>query len=200
MKPIERGEVLGIADYEVIRDRFRARVIEEKKRRRVAVGPKVSAVFENRDTVLLQIQEMLRTERITREAAIQHEIDTYNQLVPKTAELSCTLMIEIPEKEEREAFLVAARGFEKHVVLVVGGDRVRAKPDHDPARNTDERTTAVHYLKFPLPPRAVASLRGATSPDSTIAHAELEIDHPAYAARAPFPAEMIISLGEDLAG
>src|SRR5438128_2700493 len=126
MKPIERGEVLGIADYESVRDHFRARVIEEKKRRRVALGPKATAVFENHDTMLLQVQEMLRTERITREAAIQHEIDTYNQLVPGTAELSCTIMIEISDKDERDAFLVAARGFEKHVLLVIGGDRVRA--------------------------------------------------------------------------
>src|ERR1700736_1779658 len=119
MKPIQRSEILGIAEYEPIRERFRARVIEAKKRRRVVLGPKATAVFENRDTMMLQIQEMLRTERITREGAIQHEIETYNQLVPKAAELSCTVMIEIPEKEERDAFLVAARGFERHVMLVV---------------------------------------------------------------------------------
>jgi hypothetical protein len=173
MKPIERGEVLGLAEYETIRERFRARVIEEKKRRRVALGPKATAVFENRDTVLLQIQEMLRTERITREGAIEHEIETYNQLVPRAAELSCTVMIEIPEKEERDAFLAAARGFEDHLVLVVSGERVRAKSHADPSRATDERTTAVHYLKFPLSPTAAAALRGATSPESTIAHVEL---------------------------
>ncbi len=198
MKPIERGEVLGIADYETVRERFRARVIEEKKRRRIAVGPNATAVFENRDTVLMQIQEMLRTERITREGAILHEIETYNQLVPGPAELSCTLMIEIPEKDERDAFLVAARGFERHVLLVVGGERMRAT--WDPAREQTDRTTAVHYLKFPLTKRALASLRGATSPESTIAHVEIEVDHPAYPARAPLPAETIVSLGEDLAG
>lgn len=198
MKPIQRNEILGIADYEAVREHFRARVIEEKKRRRVLVGSNVSAVFENRDTMMLQIQEMLRTERITREGAIQHEIDTYNELVPKTAELSCTVMIEIPEKEARDAFLVAARGFERHVLLVVGGERIRAT--WDPARESADRTTAVHYLKFPLTPRAIAALRGATSPDSTICHVEIEIDHPAYSVRAPLAAETIVSLGEDLAG
>ena len=198
MKPIERGEVLGIADYETIRAQFRARVIEEKKRRRVAIGSKVTAVFENRDTVLMQIQEMLRTERISREGAILHEIETYNQLVPGVGELSLTLMIEIPDNAERDAFLVAARGFERHVVLVVGGERMRAT--WDPARESADRTTAVHYLKFALTKRALASLRGATSPDSTIAHVEIEIDHPAYPTRAPLPAETIVSLGEDLAG
>src|ERR1700733_11761094 len=100
MRPIERGEILGLAEYEQVRERFRTRVIEQKKRRRVQVGPKTSAVFENRDTVLLQIQEMLRTERITRPAAVQHELDTYNELVPAADELSCTLMIEIPDRAE----------------------------------------------------------------------------------------------------
>src|SRR5262245_2072838 len=98
MKPIERGEVLGLAEYESIRDRFRARVIEEKKARRVALGPNATCVFENRDTALMQIQEMLRTERITREAAILHEIETYNQLVPGDHELSATVLIEIDDK------------------------------------------------------------------------------------------------------
>ena len=88
------------------------------------VGDRVSALFENRDTVLLQIQEMLRTERITREAGVQHEIATYNQLVPGPRELSATLMIEVPDQAEREAFLDRARGIEKHVALVVDGEHV----------------------------------------------------------------------------
>src|SRR5580700_11513070 len=109
MKPIERGEILGLAEYEQIRDQFRSRIIAQKKRRRVQLGPKASAVFENRDTVLLQIQEMLRTERITRPGAVQHELDTYNELVPAEDEVSCTLMVEIVDKAERDAFLVAAK-------------------------------------------------------------------------------------------
>src|SRR5687768_12643171 len=105
MKPIERSEVLGLADYETIRERFRARVVEEKKLRRAFLGPHASCLFENRDTVLLQIQEMLRTERITREAAILHEIETYNELIPGAAELSATILIEIEDKDTRESFL-----------------------------------------------------------------------------------------------
>jgi hypothetical protein len=196
MKPIDKSEILGIADYETIREHFRARVIGEKKHRRVAVGPNATATFENRDTVLLQIQEMIRTERITREAAIQHEIDTYNQLVPGDAELSCTVMIEIADPVERDAFLVAARGFERHVSLVVGGDRARAK--WDPALELEDQTPAVHYFKFALSERAIGALRSATRADATITHVELEIDHPAYRARATLPAETIVALGEDL--
>src|SRR5215469_18971295 len=127
MKPIDRNEVMGLADYETIRERFRARVIESKKRRRVALGPNATALFENRDTVLLQIQEMLRTERITRPAAIQHEIDTYNENLPLDDELSCTVMIEIADKDARDAFLRAAAGFEQHLWLLVDGQRVQAR-------------------------------------------------------------------------
>ena len=162
MKPIQRNEVLGIAEYEPIRERFRARVIEEKKRRRVALGPKASCVFENRDTVLLQIQEMLRTERITREAAVQHEIDTYNELVPQDDEVSITLMIEIPDTAERDDFLAKAAGLERHISLVVGGDRLPAL--WDKTRELEGRTSAVHYLKFKLTPRARASLRHSSNP------------------------------------
>ena len=92
MRPIQRNEVLPLGVYEGIRPHFRARVIEEKKARRFSLGPHISGVFENRDTVLLQIQEMLRTERITREDAILHEIETYNELIPSGAEVSMRMM------------------------------------------------------------------------------------------------------------
>jgi hypothetical protein len=197
VRPIERGEILGLAEYEAIRDRFRARVIEEKKQRRVKLGPKVSAVFENRDTVLLQIQEMLRTERITRPAAVQHEIDTYNELVPGRDELSSTLMVEIPEKDEREAFLLAAAGLEKHVWLVAGSQRIAARSS-ERAGAEATRTTAVHYLKFAVPQGLAEALRGATKSTATVTHLELAIDHPAYEARAVLPAETLLRLGEDL--
>jgi hypothetical protein len=195
MKLVERGEVLGLAEYETVRERFRARVIAEKKVRRVHLGPKATAVFENHDTILMQIQEMLRTERITRVAAVQHEIDTYNELVPGRDELSATVMIEIVDKAERDAFLQAALEFEKHVALVIGGGRrVPAQPID---RGTPaDRTTAVHYLKFPLPPEAAAALRDASltaGPEVVV-----EIDHPAYEARAVLSHEAVASIAEDL--
>jgi hypothetical protein len=191
MKRIDRGEVLGLADYEGVRAQFRARIIAEKKLRRVALGPKATAVFENHDTMLLQVQEMLRTERITRPAAVLHEIETYNEIVPGQDELSCTVMIEILDKAERDAFLQAALGFEKHVWFVAAGDRVPARALD---RGTPEdRTTAVHYLKFPLPQPVADALRSG-SPGEVA----LEVDHPAYAARAALPRETVASLAEDL--
>jgi hypothetical protein len=191
MKLVDRGEILGLAEYESIRERFRARIIAEKKLRRVQLGPRATAVFENHDTMLMQVQEMLRTERITRPAAVQHEIDTYNELVPGQDELSCTVMIEIVDKAERDAFLQEALGFEKHVWLLAGGERVQARAVD---RGTpQDRTTAVHYLKFALPAALAASLRSGAP-----AEVALEVDHPAYAARAILPRETLASLADDL--
>ena len=192
MKPVRRDEVMGLADYEPIRDRFRSRVIEEKKARRVSIGDKVSAVFENHDTVLLQIQEMLRTERITREAAILHEIDTYNAHVPGKDELFATVMIEIPDKDARETFLVEARGFERHVALVVNGERVSAS--WEKSRELEDRASAVNYLRFLLSGAAATHLRQKKKD----AQVEMIVDHPAYAARATLSPATLVSLAEDL--
>jgi hypothetical protein len=199
MKPIERGEVLGLAEYETIRDRFRARVIEEKKRRRVTLGDHASCVFENRDTVLLQIQEMLRTERITKEASILHEIATYNELIPGPHELSATIMIEIEDKQARERFLAEARGLEREFALVVAGHRCPGS--HDPSREHPDRTTAVHYVKFPLSEAAEGALRdvleGKTKPDAV--EVDLVCSHPRYTASTRLPPHVVASVAEDLA-
>jgi hypothetical protein len=194
MKPIDRDEILPLAEYERIREPFRSRIIAEKKRRRIQIGPKATAVFENRETVMLQIQEMLRTERITRPTAVQHEIDTYNESVPTDDELSMTLMIEIVDKEEREAFLRDAVGLEGHVWLVVDGERIRATSMDRSA--TPGRTTAVHYMKFRLPAGVAATLREASS--ARAAHVSVQVDHPVYTAIAPLPPEAVSALSEDL--
>jgi hypothetical protein len=195
MKPIERGEVLGLAEYEAIRDRFRARVIEEKKARRTTLGDRASCLFENRDTVLMQIQEMLRTERISREAAIQHEIDTYNELVPKDHELSATILIEIDDKEAREKFLTEARGLEDSFALVIAGERCPGHPDA--SREGADRTTAVHYVKFALTPAAEAALRSVLEKRADVPVA-LASSHPRYEVTTPLPAHVVASIAEDL--
>jgi hypothetical protein len=202
MKSIERNEVLALGDYESIRDRFRTRVIQEKKARRVALGPRATATFENRDTVLLQIQEMLRTERITREAAIVHEIETYNALIPRARELSATLFIEIEDKSERDAFLISARGFERHVALVVDGQRQPAL--WDPNRELEDRASAVLYLRFPLSDDAAKAVHAAANRRRDGAEhgldglVELVVSHPAYEEKATFSSATLKCLAEDL--
>ena len=199
MKPIERGEVLGLAEYEAIRDRFRSRVIEEKKTRRVKLGDRASCVFENRDTMLLQIQEMLRTERITREAAVLHEIETYNGLLPGPHELSATVLMEIEEKEERERFLVEAKGLDRAFALYVDGEKCPGQ--HDVTREHPERTTAVHYLKFRLGEASERALRDVVEKKRKPSEVTVEVaaEHPRYTARVKLPPETVASIAEDLA-
>lgn len=191
MQPIQRNEILPIGEYEAIRPRFRARVIEEKKPRRVKIGEHLSAVFENRDSVLLQIQEMLRTERITSEPAIQHEIDTYNDLVPGEGQLSVTLFVEIGDKELRDRMLVELAGLEDSIAIEVDGERFPVAGPR-PDGFMEGRTTAVHYLKTTLSPAAIAQVKARQ------AKAALVVSHPKYDARADLGPATLARLAEDL--
>ncbi len=122
MRKIERADVLNLYEYEKVRDRLRREVIAAKDRRRVPVGDRLSFLFENRQTVLFQIQEMIRAERIVAEERIQDEIDVYNELIPGPGELSATLMIEIEDrsriKPELDRFMGIDTG--QHVWLQIG--------------------------------------------------------------------------------
>jgi hypothetical protein len=191
MNPIQREEVLGVPKYEAIRDQFRNRVIAEKVHRRVQVSDILSVTFENRDTVLLQIEEMLRTERITNEAGIQHEIDTYNELIPARGSLSITLFVEIPEKALRDEMLVKLAGLERYVALEVDGKAFAAQGSRDGGRA--DRTTAVHYLKFQLDDDAASRMASGKS------EVALVVSHPAHQVRAPLSPPVRRSLAADLA-
>ncbi len=192
MRPIHRNEVLPLGDYEGIRPHFRARVIEEKRARRFALGPHISGVFENRDTVLLQIQEMLRTERITREDAVLHEIETYNELVPGPNEVSMTCFVEISDRDLREATLQKLAGLEGSFFVEVDGELFQAKSSREEDTRPD-RTTAVHYLKAQLSPDAYAKVQGRN------AKVAMVVRHPAYEARAELGRAALDALAVDLA-
>jgi hypothetical protein len=191
MKPITRDELLELGAYEKIREAFLRSVIERKKVRYVKLGEHMTALFENRDTVLLQIQEMLRTERITQEAAIAHELATYNELVPGERELSLTLFVEYGDRDERERMLTALAGLEDKFRLRVGDALVSVIPD---SRGTDPtRTMAVHYLKLPMTEATFAAFRDGSAPVS------LEVAHPAYSASTELSAATLKSLRDDFA-
>ena len=197
MKKVERGELLGLAEYEQIRQPFFTRMIAEKRVRRVLVADEVSVIFENHDTALFQIQEMLRTERITKESSVLHELETYNELVPGDHELSATLFVEIAERDQREHRLVELAGLEGSLVLEVLGVRVPSK--NESRAVLPDRTTAVHYLKFPLGPelagRLVARAKGGTTGLVFFC-----IEHPKLAVRTELPAAGVASLVDDLVG
>ena len=196
MKTVKRDELLDLGAYEQIRERFRAAVIDEKKNRRFSVSDELSIVFENHTTVLFQIQEMLRTERITREAAIQHEIDTYNELIPAAGELSATLFVEIADRDTRERRLVELAGLEESFALDVGG---KSYPARNETRGVlPDRTTAVHYVKFPLDAGGVAAMIAAGREGGGPAP-RLRVRHPRLEVATPLPPGVALALAEDLA-
>lgn len=191
MKKVERSELLGLGEYEGIRPHFRGRMIEAKKRRRISVGPHMTFVFENHDTVLLQIQEMLRTERITADKAIAHEVDTYNELVPEDGELSATLMIEYDDPAERSAALDALANVGEHMAIAIGDDHYPARFRPLPGEE-EGRLPAVNYLSF-TPGRGNAeALRSGP--------ARLVVTHPAYGYEAELGGAARSELADDLEG
>jgi hypothetical protein len=191
MRQVHRSEILPIGDYEQIRPHFRARVIAEKRLRRQPVGDFISVLFENRDTVLCQVQEMLRAERITSEPAIIHELNTYNALIPAAGQLSMTLFVEIADAAVREQTLVDLAGLEDAVRLEVDGERFAAQGNF--AGVVPGRTTAVHYFKFTLSSAAAAKVAQRQAAVAVV------IDHPKQQLRRELPAETLVKLAEDLA-
>ena len=155
---ITLDDILDIAQYEKQRPAYRARMIEAKKHRRVHVGPVMTFVFENRDTVLFQIQEMMRVERMVQDEQIQHEIDTYSRLLPTHNELSATLLIEITEKEKIKPTLDALVGLTEHCVyLVVGEKEIEATFDEE--QSEEGRISAVQYIRWKLEDEDVERIR-----------------------------------------
>lgn len=189
MSPVTRGELLGLAEYEQVRDSFRRRIVALKHARRVALGPNMTVLFENHDTVLFQIQEMLRTERITAEKAVQHEIETYNELLPGARELSATIFIEYPGREARERMLVALAGVESRFYMRAAAERLAVRPDQ---RGTDAtRTIAVQYVKFPFTESAWSAFRAGS------AELSIGVEHEAYRAEVALSPSTQLSLRDD---
>src|ERR1700688_657266 len=122
-------EILPLADYERVRDRLRPLFIHEKERRRLHVGSHLTFIFENAQTAWYQIEEMIRTEKMAEREAIQHEIDTYNELIPAVGELAATLLIEYADPQERDAALTRLVGLERHLWLKIGEKRIAARFD-----------------------------------------------------------------------
>ena len=195
MKKVEMSELLGLAEYEQIREQFRARIIAEKRARRLQVADDVSLVFENHDTVLFQIQEMLRTERITKEASIQHELDTYNELIPAPDELSATMFVEIPDRVLRDGRLSELVGLEQQIGMDVGGSAVRAR--NETRGVLPDRTTAVHYIKFPLGPALARHIVDAAA-EGREGSVAFVLDHPKLRVKKALPLATLKSLADDL--
>lgn len=191
MQKVTLDEILGLERYEQVRDEFRRRIIALKKNRRVGVGECITFVFENHDTVLLQIQEMLRTEHITDLDKIRFEIDTYNTLIPDEGELSATMLIEITEKEQIRPQLVRLIGIDKSVTLRIGNQFI-VPAVFEPGRSKEDNLSAVQYVRFALPPAARAAFRDEQQ------EVVLVINHPNYQAQTVLSPAVRRALAADL--
>lgn len=189
VRPITRRDIKGPALYAGIRDDFRKRVIELKRDRRVLVGDRVSLVFENRHTLTLQIEEMLRAEGMSRDDQIAGELEVYNALMPTETSLSATLFIELPPDADPYAELPKLVGLDEHVLLHVGPHAIRA--EFEPGRSTDDKISAVQYTRYKLGAEAKAAL---LTPGTPLA---VEIDHPNYRHRTACSEAMRASLAAD---
>jgi hypothetical protein len=168
MKLIAREDVLDYVTYNEKRDDVRGRIMELKKPRRVFVGEHLTFLFENTDTMLYQVQEMMRAEQIVREADITHEIATYNEVLGGPGELGCTLLIEIADPAERDIKLRAWHALPRHLyVKLESGELVRAK--FDERQVGEERLSSVQYIKFDTK-GAVPVAVGCSLPELTVEH------------------------------
>jgi hypothetical protein len=182
MRKVTRSDIVDFQTYNDRREGIRSRVLLEKAKRRIHLGEHLTFLFESTDTILYQVQEMMRLEQIVREKDIQHEVDTYNALLGDEGELGCTLLIEIDDAEQRNEKLRAWLSLPEHLYLKLeGGGEARAL--WDTAQVGDTRLSSVQYLKFRVG-----------------AHAPLAIgcDHPALQLEAPLSLEQRQTLAADL--
>ncbi len=191
-------DVLDLRAYERVRDDYRRHVIELKRRRRTALGPLLSVVFECVDTVRFQVQEMARAEHIVTDEGIAHELDVYNRLLPDVGELSATLFVELTTEADLRHWLPRLVGIERALAFELGDPVEVVVPgvpesSHAAALTRETVTAAVHYVRFAFSPDARARFCEG-GPVALVA------SHPGYGARAPLPGEVRAALAGDLEG
>jgi hypothetical protein len=195
VRPLDAAEIVDLEAYADLRPEYRRRVIEYKRSRRLAIGERVSLLFEDRETLRFQVQEMLLVERISDPEKVQHELDVYNELVPGAGELSATLFIEVGEPGQIRAELDRLIGIDEHLLLLVGdGASTQAiRASFDPRQLDSDRISAVQYVRFALPAAALARFC-----DPSV-RARLRVDHPAYEQQVDLPPAVRASLVATLA-
>lgn len=186
-------DIMDLRAYERARDELRRQVITLKRRRRVAVGPVVTLLFENRETIRFQIQEMARAERMTTDAAVEAELRAYNPLIPEPGHLSATLFVELVDEAQMRHWLPRLVGIESAVELrAADGTRLACQPEaeHEAQLTRDDVTAAVHYITWSCTPEQIAAL--AQGP------ATLAVVHPEYRYETALPPTTMDELLADL--
>ena len=193
MQKLSRDDLFSLEQYAEKRPDFRAQVLAHKQHRKVHVGPVASLYFEDRMTMQYQIQEMLRVERIFEADGINEELDAYNPLIPDGMNWKATFMIEEPDVGRRRALLAQLKGIEDRVwVRVDGNEQVFAVADEDMERDNEEKTSAVHFLRFELTEKMISDLKQGAELGIGISHRDY--DH----AREPVSGETRQALLADL--
>jgi hypothetical protein len=189
---IARESLLSLEAYAKARPEWKRRILEHKKRRTVHVGEHVTLQFEDETLIRYQVQEMLHAERIFEEAGIRGELEAYTPLVPDGSNWKATMFVEYPEVEQRRRMLQVLKGIERGVWVQVGElERVHAIADEDLERETEEKTSAVHFLRFELSEAMKQKLRAG-------APVKVGVDHPQYTASVQLASEVRDSLAGDL--
>jgi hypothetical protein len=177
MDKLTRDDLMSLEKYSEARDEFRNTVLAHKRNRRLELGTNAALYFEDRLTMLYQVQEMLRIERIFEAAGINDELEAYNPLIPDGSNWKATFMIEFPDVEERRAMLQQLRGIEGRVFVQIDGfDRVFAIADEDLERADEQKTSAVHFMRFELPPEQVAGLKSGAGLAAGIDHDNYRVE------------------------
>jgi Protein of unknown function (DUF3501) len=193
MEKLSRSDLMSLEQYSIDRARLRNEVIAHKQQRNVQVGPNMTWCFEDRTTIRYQVLEMLRAERIFESAGIQDELDAYNPLIPSGSNWKATLLLEFPDPEQRRVALESLIGVEDRCwVRVSEMERVFAIADEDLDRENEDKTSAVHFLRFELTPSMVEAMKsGATL--------SVGVDHDHYRhMRSPLPRAVCETLARDL--
>jgi len=189
---LTHADLYSLEQYHRLRPEFRARVIAHKKNRQLALGPNATLYFEDALTMQYQVQEMLRLERMFEPELIQEELDVYNPLIPDGSNWKATFMVEYPNEDERKRALAKLIGIEKAIwVQVADFARVNPIANEDLDRETEDKTSAVHFLRFELTPEMVAAAKAGAA-------IRAGIDHPQYQAAITVPAGVRDSLAADL--
>ena len=177
MQKLSRESLLSLEQYAVERDDFRRRVMAHKRNRRLPLGTNATLYFEDTLTMQYQVQEMLRIERIFEPEGIAEELDAYNPLIPDGSNWKATFMVEFPDVEERRAMLEILVGIEDAVWLQIG-DLPKIKPiaDEDLERADEDKTSAVHFMRFELSPDQVAALKGGAPLAAGIDHESYQVE------------------------
>ena len=190
---LDRSNLWSLEQYAERRDDYRREVIEHKKKRRVALGPNITLLFEDFTTMKYQVQEMLRTEKIFEAAGIEEELESYNPLIPDGSNWKATMLIEYPDVEERRVALAKMPGVENTVwVQVDGCAQIAAIANEDMERSTDDKAAAVHFLRFELDSDSVSALKSGASLAMGVEHPEVrcELRPLSDAARASLLADL----------